>query len=366
MRKFSIYACTVALIPLFFGCKSGNVESTSREYAVFTVDSADVSTVNKYPAVIRGRQDIEIYPQISGRITKVCITEGERVHKGQTLFIIDQVPYQAALQTAKANLMAAEAGVSDAQLTYDGKKELYDSKVTSHFDLQKAQNALQTAKATEQQAQAQVVEASNNLSYTLVSSPCYGVTGTIPFRVGALVGPSISSPLTTVSDNSEMYVYFSLPENRMLDLIRQYGSADKAVASSPEVILYLNDGSEYEPKGKIESISGVVDQQTGSVLARSVFTNENGLLHSGGAGNVGLSDNSRTLVIPQGATYEIQDKIYVYKVIDGKAVSTMIQATPIPEQKIYKVSGGLQKGDIIVAEGVATLRDGEEIKVKNN
>ena len=131
--------------------------------------------------------------------------------KGQTLFIIDRVPYEAALQTAEANLCSAKASVASAKLDRDGKKELFDEKVISAFELQKAENALLTAQAVQSQAEAQVTDARNNLSYTVITSPCDGVAGTIPFREGYLVGPNLTSPLTTISDNSEMYVYFSMP-----------------------------------------------------------------------------------------------------------------------------------------------------------
>lgn len=165
---------------------------------MFTVNASSVETTDDYPATIRGRQDIEIYPQVSGKIVKVAVTEGERVRRGQTLFIIDQVPYRAALHTATANVQAAKANVATAQLTYDGKKELFDQKVISQFELSTAKNALLTARAQQAQAEAQEVDARNNLSYTVVTSPADGVVGTIPYRVGTLVSSSSAQALTTV------------------------------------------------------------------------------------------------------------------------------------------------------------------------
>lgn len=347
------------------GCKGNSEGAVQAEYAVLPVDTSTLTVLDRYPASIRGRQDVEVYPQVSGKITEVCVKEGQRVRKGQTLFVIDQVPYKAALQTAVANLSAAKAEVATAQLHYEGKKELYDNQVTSLFEVRKAENALLSAEAAMEQAQAGVTDARNNLSYTVVASPCDGVAGTIPYRVGALVGPSSASPLTTVSDNSEMYVYFSIPENRMISLIRRYGSADEAIAALPGLCLFLNDGSRYEPEGRIESISGVLDAQTGSVSLRAVFGNPSGLLHSGGAGNVGIMEQaSRVITVPQSATYELQDKVYVYRVIGGRAVATRIQADAVPEQKLYRVREGLSKGDTIVAEGVGLLRDGTPIRIK--
>lgn len=363
MRKAAILTAALAA-SLLAGCKKGAEGVRPREYAVLTVSPGSVATVSKYPATIRGRQDVEIYPQVSGRITAVRISEGQRVRRGQPLFVIDQVGYRAALQTARANLRAAKAEAASARLSYEGKRELYANKVTSAFDLRKAENALHSAEAAVEQARAQVTEAGNNLSYTVVCSPCDGVTGTIPYRLGTLVGPSMQSPLTTVSDNSVMYVYFSIPENSMLSLIRRYGSADKAVAAMPEVRLFLNDGSEYDVGGQVESISGVLDAGTGSVSLRAAFRNPRGLLHSGGAGNVGLAGRVNAITIPQSATYELQDKVYAYRVEDGRAVATQIKAEPVDEQKIYVVRSGLKAGDVIVAEGVAMLKDGSPIAVR--
>lgn len=330
-----------------------------------TVEKTAVAYLDKYPATIRGCQDVEIYPQVSGRITKVCVTEGQRVRQGQVLFVIDQVPYRAALQTATANEHAAKAAVAIARLNYEGKKELYSKRVTSEFEVKKAENALLSAQAAQEQAQAQVTDARNNLSYTSVSSPCDGIVGTLPYRAGALVSASISSPLTTVSDNKEMWVYFSIPENQMIAWIRKHGSADNAVKALPEACLYLNDGSAYQHTGRVENISGVLDSQTGSISLKAVFPNPEGLLHSGGAGNVALkSDRKGVIAIPQSVTYELQDKVYVYKLLHGKAVATRVEVKAVSEQRMYIVEKGLEPGDIIIAEGVSMLKDGMPVKTK--
>lgn len=346
-------------------CQNAPIEEKQQAYPVFTVTASTVETVDDYPATIRGRQDIEIYPQVSGKITQVAVVEGQRVHKGQTLFIIDQIPYQAALQTAIANVKAAKANVSTAQLTYDGKRELFSQKVISQFELSTAENALLTAKAQQAQAEAQELNARNNLSYCIVTSPADGVVGTIPYRVGALVSSSSASPLTTVSDNSVMYVYFSLPENRMLSLIRRYGSVEQTLRQMPAVELRLNDGTSYGVKGRVESISGVIDAQTGAVSFRAAFPNPTGLLHSGGAGNVLITERvDSALTIPQGATYEQQDKVFAYRIVDGKAKATRIEVTPLNEEKKYIVRSGLSVGERIVSEGVGLLQDGAPVNVK--
>lgn len=352
------------------GCKQAPPAQMETEYEVMTVSPADRMISSAYSATIRGRQDIDIYPQVSGTLTKVCVTEGQRVKNGQTLFIIDQVPYEAALQTAVANVESAKASLATAQLTYDSKEELYKEElykenVISSFDLSTAKNSLLAAKAQLAQAKAQEVSARNNLSYTVVKSPADGVVGTLPYRVGALVSSALAQPLTTVSDNSDMYVYFSMTENQLLGLIRQYGSKEEALKNMPAIDLQLNDKSAYSERGQIESISGVIDRSTGTVSLRAVFPNKEGLLHSGGAGNVIVPvQKTAALTIPQAATFEIQDKRYVYKVVDGKAQSSQVQVTRVNGGREFIVDEGLAPGDVIVAEGVGLLREGTPVKAK--
>lgn len=346
-------------------CKEQPAMTANNEYKVLQVSTANKSLSSAYSATIRGRQDIDIYPQVSGFITRLCVEEGQEVKKGQLLFIIDQVPYQAALQTATANVEAAQAALNTAKLTFDSKKELHAQNVVSAFDLQTAENAWLSAKAQLAQMKALELNARNNLSYTEVKSPSNGVVGTLPYRVGALVSANLPQPLTTVSDNSDMYVYFSMTENQLLALTRRYGSKAKALAEMPAIELQLNDKSSYPEKGKIETISGVIDRNTGTVSLRAVFPNKEGLLYSGSSGNVIIpTERENCLVIPQAATYEIQDKVYAFKVVDGKATSTQIKVTRVNGGKEYIVEEGLAPGDVIVAEGVGLLREGTPIQAK--
>lgn len=346
-------------------CKEQPAITANNEYKVLQVSTANKSLSSAYSATIRGRQDIDIYPQVSGFITRLCVEEGQEVKKGQLLFIIDQVPYQAALQTATANVEAAQAALNTAKLTFDSKKELHAQNVVSAFDLQTAENAWLSAKAQLAQMKALELNARNNLSYTEVKSPSNGVVGTLPYRVGALVSANLPQPLTTVSDNSDMYVYFSMTENQLLALTRRYGSKAKALAEMPAIELQLNDKSSYPEKGKIETISGVIDRNTGTVSLRAVFPNKEGLLYSGSSGNVIIpTERENCLVIPQAATYEIQDKVYAFKVVDGKATSTQIKVTRVNGGKEYIVEEGLAPGDVIVAEGVGLLREGTPIQAK--
>lgn len=363
---------TFAISSLFcISCKEAQQAqqqaAVAQKYEVIKVALSSQTLERNYTASIQGKQDIDIYPQVSGFITKVLVSEGDVVKKGETLFVIDQVPYTAALNTAKANVAAAKASVSSSKLTYNSKKELFAQNVISKFELQMSENNLLTTKAQLAQMNALLINAENNLSYTTVTSPCDGVLATLPFRAGSLVGPSIPKPLTTVSDNSEMFVYFSMTEKQLLQLVRTYKSIDSALVSMPQIELNLSDGSIYDFKGSIESISGVIDSKTGAVSLRSVFPNEGRLLHSGGSGSVNIPYiKENIVVIPQIATFEIQDKVFVYKVINGLAASTVITVAPVNNGKEYIVESGLNVGDIIVAEGVGLMRNGTPIAAKND
>ncbi len=353
--------CALAAI----GCAQAPVTMPPAQYAMLEISTTDRVIPSSYSATIRGRQDIDIYPQVGGTIAKLCVTEGQTVAQGQTLFIIDQVPYKAALQTAEANVAAAKAGVATAQLVYDSKKELYAKNVVSKFDLSTAENNLLTAKAQLAQAEAQRVNAANSLSYTVVKAPANGVVGTLPYRVGALVSAAMPKPLTTVSDNSVMYVYFSMNEKQLLELAREYGSIDATIKQMPDVELKLSDGTIYSEKGRVESISGVIETSTGTVSLRAAFPNKGGLLHSGGSGNVVIPNTYKDcIVIPQMATFELQDRVFVFKNVDGLAKSFPISVEKINNGKEYVVTAGLTAGDVIVAEGAALLREGTPIQPK--
>lgn len=346
-------------------CQNGQKEETKQQgYTLATVRAGqNKEIVTSYSASIEGRQDIDIFPQVSGYIVKLNVSEGDAVKKGQVLFVIDQVPYKAALETAVANVKVAEASLATAELTYKSTQKLYAQKVVSDFNLQTSENSYLTAKAQLAQAEAQEVNARNDLSYTEVKSPSNGMVGMLPYRVGTLVSPSMPQPLTTVSDNSDMYVYFSMTENQFLSLARQYGTIEKALQEMPAIRLQLNDGTAYEESGKIESISGVIDKETGTVGVRAVFPNPKRLLHSGASGNVLIpSTYTDGIIIPQGATVQLQDKLIVYKVVDGKAVSTLIKVAPVNDGKEYIVLEGLKAGDEIISDGAGMVREGTQVK----
>lgn len=365
-KLMTVLATAVTAMAVLSSCGNKQQQGVmpSAVFKTTKVTKSDVTLTEKYSATIRGCQDIEVYPQVGGTLQKLCVTEGQKVKKGQVLFVIDQVPYRAALNTAEASLKAAEAQEATAQLNYDSRKKLYDQKVVSEIDMQTAQNSLLTAKAQVAQAKAQVVNARNSLSYTTVTSPADGVIGTLPYRQGALVSSAMPQPLTTVSDNNEMYVYFSMTESQFLALIRQYESAEKAIESMPEVTLQLVDGSDYELKGRVESASGVVDRSTGSVQLRAAFSNPTHILHSGSTGNIIIPVvHKDVLTVPATAAVQTQDKYNVFVVDDkGIAHSQMVDILPQSQGKTFIVTSGLKGGEEIVAEGAGMVREGQDVK----
>ena len=324
MKQLIIFV--VLCLPLLYSCGAPQQQETDTAYKTLTIKSGDQILKTGYTATLRGRQNVEIRPQVSGIITEICINEGDAVHKGQTLFIIDQIPYKAALQTAIANVKSAEAKLATAKLTADSKAELYKEQVVSEFDLQTARNEQIAAEAALAQAKAQEVNARNDLSYTEVKSPVDGVASMIPYRVGALVNSSITEPLVTVSDDSEVYAYFSMTENQILDFVQQYGSLKKAIEHLDKVELTMSNGKTYSSLGKVDAISGTIDEGTGAISLRAVFSNPDQFLRNGGSGTVVVPTvKKQCIIIPQAATYELQNRIFVYKVVDSKAQSAPVE-----------------------------------------
>lgn len=336
-------------------------------YPILSVAKTQKTLSRSYSATIRGRQDIGLYSQISGKITEVRTTEGQTVKKGQILFVVDQIPYKAEARVAEANHRAAQVAVETATLNYNSIKALHDNQVVSAYELQTAQNNLHTAEAALAQAEAQRVNANNNLSYTEIRSPANGVVGALPYREGTLVSASMTEPLTTVSDNSEVYVYFSMNENNLLAMARAYGTLEKALAQMPNVELRLSDASLYHLPGRVESISGVINESTGTASLRAVFDNPDGLLRSGSNGSVIIPETYDDIIlIPQESTFDLQDKVFVYKIVDGLTQSTRISVSAISDGKEYIVLEGLEPGDEIVSSGAGLLRDGLPVKRATN
>lgn len=361
-RQIALFAVGVSLLTAC-GNSQGGMKLGDSEYAVMTVNSSSSDQTTSYPATIRGTQDIEIRPQVSGFIVKLCVDEGATVRKGQPLFQIDPTQYKAAVDQAKAAVAMADANVKTLTLTEQNKKELFNNSIISSFEYQTAVNQLLSAKATLAQANASLVSAKQNLDFCTVTSPSNGVVGTFPYRIGSLVSPSIASPLTTVSEIGEVYVYFSMTEKELLQLTKAGGTLNEQLDKMPDVQLQLADGTLLEEKGKIEAVSGVIDQATGSVSMRAVFPNDKRIMRSGGTGSVVFPYTMDNIIlIPQAATVEIQDKKFVYVLQPDNTIKNVeIQISSLDDGKSYLVTKGLKSGDKIVIEGVQSLRDGQEI-----
>lgn len=346
-------------------CKSRTVEEETSDYKTLTVKLENRTLMQGYSARLDGQQVVEVRPQVSGLITRICIDEGQKVRKGQVLFVIDQVPYQAALAEATANVKSAEANLATAKLNLESTEVLREKNVVQDYDLNAARNELAVAEAALAQAQAQEMSARNNLSYTEVKSPVDGVASMIAYRVGALVSSSISEPLVTLSDDSNVYAYFSLNESQITSLTEQYGSLDEFMKRMEDVELQMAGGRMYGEKGHISAVSGIVTTGTGTVILRADFPNDRGLLRSGGSATVMVPTTlAQAVVIPQSATYELQNKTFVYKVVNGKAQSAPVTLYRLNNGTEYVVEEGLQPGDVIIAEGAGLVKEGVNVNIK--
>ncbi len=364
----AIAALTVGIGTNSCGNGQQQMQQSAPEIATMSVALSNAENYDEYPALIKGKTDIDVRPQVSGYITKVHVDEGVRVRKGQVLFTLDQVQYQAAVTSAQAAVNSAQTRVNTATLTANTKKELLAKNIISQYEYQLADNDLQTALAGLSQAQAQLTNARKNLAYTVVTAPSDGVVGQIPNREGSLASPSSAQPLTTISDNSKVYAYFSLTEKNLLDLTDNgTRSLAAAIDSMPKVQLKLANGSIYPFEGKIATVSGINDVTTGAASVRALFDNPSGMLRSGSTGTIVIPVSAENvIVIPQKATFELQNKrfVYVVNVADSnKVASAPITVLPQSDGKNFVVTSGLKAGDVIAIEGVGNiLRDGMKIK----
>ncbi len=365
-RMFSLVATIGATATIFgltsCGEKTQQMGDMTPEIATITVAEGTSDLASNYAATIKGKTDIDVRPLVSGFITKVHVDEGQRVSKGQTLFTLDQVQYQAAVDQALAQVNAARTAVESARLTADNKQRLFDKNIISEYENQLAKNQLSQAEAQLSQANAALTTARKNLSYTVVTAPSDGFVGSIPNREGSLASPSMVTPLTTVSDNSDIYAYFSINEKDILNLTNEgKKSLNEAISELPDVQLQLADGTIYPEPGKVATVSGVIDSSTGAANVRARFKNINGMLRSGSTGRILIPNRmSNVILVPQRATFEIQDRRFVYVVNDSnKTVATPVEISPMNDGKQFIVTAGLTPGQRIVVEGVGT-------KVKDN
>ena len=364
-NKFLLIAAFAALlVSCGGGKKQGKPDFGDNEYAVRTIQGQNADLQTTYPATIKGVQDVEIRPKVSGFITKLCVKEGQNVKAGQLLFVIDNVTFEAAVRQAKASVSAAKAALATAKLTYENNQKLFKNNVIGAFDLQSSQNNYESAKAQLAQAKAAYISAKQNLDFCYVTSPATGVIGDLPYRVGALVSASSQQPLTTVSNISSMQVYFSMTEKDLLDLTKTAGGLHAAIKDYPAVKLQLADGTIYNQSGHVATVSGVIDPTTGTVSMRADFANPDHLLKSGASGSIVVPHvASSAIIIPQDAVAQVQDKHFVYVVgKDNKVKYTAVTINPNDDGKNYIITSGLSIGDRIVVNGISSLQDGMEIK----
>ncbi len=354
MKKVMMIAAIAATL---VSCGGGGGRPTfgDNEFPVVTVGTSSADMQTTYPASIKGVQDVEIRPKVSGFLTQIHVKEGQMVSAGQTLFVIDNVTYQAQVRQAQATVNSAQQQVNTTQLTYENSKQLHANKVIGDFELQTTKNTYESAKAQLAQAQAALASAKEMLSFCFVKSPANGVVGTLPLKKGALV--SGSNTLTTVSNISSMEVYFSVTEKDAMVL------SQKGLNSLPAVKLQLADGSIYAHEGKVNKMSGVVDVATGSVQLIASFPNPEKILKSGATGTLIIPRiNSQAIIVPQACVSEVQNKKFVYTLEkDNKVKYTEIHVDPQNDGKNYIVTDGLKAGDKYVTNGITKLSDGMEI-----
>ena len=341
-------------------------EEQDEEYRTLTIKLQDYTVTRELTAKIETENPAVIRPQITGKITKICVEEGARVKKGQPLIIIDQAPYQAAVRNAEAKVASAKAQLATARQNLEGKEELYRQHVVGDFDLNKARNTKAEAEGALAEAQADLETARNELSYTVITSPSDGVLSMIEYRLGELVDPSMETELTNVTDPQRLFAYFSMSEKTIHNLADIYNCRVSDLPSVlPEVSLVTYWGKELSQKGRITAISGNVDESTGSFIIRASFENSEDLFRNGSNGTIILPyELKNAIVIPQEATYDILNKQFVYKVVDGVAKACEIKVFRYDDGKDYVVTEGLKAGDVIIAEGAGMVKDGMRVKVK--
>lgn len=374
MKHSSIYLSLTGIAALFIAsCSSGGKDPKAggppagpQNYPVVQIDAFNTTLESDYPAMLEGQQNVDIRPRIDGFIEKIYVDEGATVRQGQPLFAINAPQYQQEVRTAEAAIRSAEAEVNAAQLQYNKTKPLVEKDIISKFDLENAALTLTSRKANLAQAKAALVNAKVNLGYTVVTSPVNGVIGAIPYKVGALVSSTSQEPLTTVSSISKIYAYFSLNEKQLLEIARNTKgrTLEDKIKQIPNVTLVLADGSIYAEKGKIETVSGQINTQTGSSSLRATFPNPNGLLRSGSSASIRIPQFvENALVVPQKSTTDIQGKKFVYLVNDtGGVKTTNVEIMQLTKGNYFVVTKGLKGGDKIVLEGFASLKDGDKIK----
>jgi membrane fusion protein (multidrug efflux system) len=362
----------VILIPalLLFSCGEKKPEKaiTPKDYSSLMLQPRPATTYDDFPATIQGEEVVEIRPMVDGYLEAIYVKEGVTVIKGQLLFKIKNPQYDQAVITANAAIQIAIADVNAAKMEVEKVRPLVEKDIVSKFGLESAQFTLQSKEASLAEADATLANAKTNLSYTILRSPQNGIIGSIPYKIGALVSSTTSSPLTILSNISNVYAYFSWNEKQLLsfsDNVAGNTMQDK-LNHLPPVILLLADGTEYAEKGKLETASGLITTETGTASFKAIFPNPFGIIHNGASATVRIPNTvDSALLVPQSASYEIQDKRFVYTLTtDNRVLGTAIISKPTNDGHFLIVHKGLKKGDRVLING-SNLKDSTLVMPKN-
>ncbi|WDF70304.1 efflux RND transporter periplasmic adaptor subunit [Sphingobacterium oryzagri] len=359
----------VLIIPiLLYSCSTSSSQTPEKQTAVavpvLTIPTGTQAIETEYPASIEATANIEVRPQVAGILEQLFVDEGAKVSKGQLLFKIDSRPYREQLNQAKANLLAAEAALENAELEVEKKTRLVENKVLTDFQLKSALSARNIARSNVEMAKSAVESAKINLDYTSVRAATSGYIGRLQRKQGSLVSPSDQQPLTTLSDVHDLHVYFSLGEKDFVSFTNESAgkSMEEKLKLLPAVSLILADERVYEHPGKIDMVDGQFDKNTGAISIRATFPNPQGTLRNGNTGRIRMEKSYQNAVlVPQAATVEIQDKVFVFSVSKDNSVSQQSLAIIGKQGSNYLVAGGLQPGAKIVSKRMDLLKDGQKI-----
>lgn len=361
----------IGLVTILNSCtsSSGNagMQPASPALPVFTVSNQEATVYREFPATVEGKINVEIRPQVDGYLNKIYVDEGTYVRKGQSLFHIDDRTYAEQLNNANASLATAKANLASAQINLSKITPLVKNNVVSDVQLKTAQASYDAAAASVAQAQAMVQSAEINVGYTLIKAPVDGYIGRIPLKTGSLVGRTTPDALTVISEIKEVFAYFSFSENDFLQFKNQFegNTIEEKIQNIPPVELVLPDGSVYPQKGKVQLVAGQFDNSIGAISFRAVFPNADRLLRSGNTGKVRIPQLlGNAQVVPQEATFEIQDKVFVFALGDSNKVVSKPIVVSGKTATYYFVEKGLKTGEKIVFSGTGNLRDGMAIVPK--
>jgi membrane fusion protein, multidrug efflux system len=335
---------------------------------VVNVKDIPATTYQEYTASIEGTKNVEIRPMVDGYLEGIYVDEGSTVKKGQLLFKIQDAPFVEQINNAKANLLASKANLIKADIEVNRLTPLVQNNIVSDVQLKSAQSAHEVASANVALAEAMVNTAQINLGYTHIIAPVDGYIGKIPYKIGSVVGKDDAQALTILSEIKEIYAYFSMSEPDFIQFANQFPgrTTEEKVKHLPQVELILADNSIYLLKGKVETVIGQFDRTMGTISFRAIFHNDNGLLRSGNTGKIRIPHQfSSVIVIPQEATFELQDKVFVFALADSNKVSGRPIDIVGKSSIYYLVGKGVKPGEKIVYAGLSHLRDGVVINPMN-